>query len=304
MPEPELDFPAFIDSTMRGSFKACPQKWYWEWLRRLTLVEKSPDLIAGGAFAKGIEVVRHAFYGEGKSSDQAIYEGVIALIEFFGDYDPPESNPKTCARMVGALDEYFQVYPLETDYIKPVMLESGPAVEITFAIPLEIKHPQTGDPILYEGRFDMIGLHQEYQLKYVVDEKTTKQLGPTWADKWTMRGQFLGYMWGSKHYGIEVNGALIRGISILKKSYGHAEAIVTLQEWMLDQYIEQVHRDAQRMVEHWESNIFDKAFDEACNAYGGCGMKKLCMSPKPELWVTQLYRRNNWNPLKKNPEEE
>ncbi len=310
MPEPEplnvalIDFPALIDSTMRASFKACPQKFYWEWMRRLTLVEKSPDLLAGGAFAKGMEVVRRAFYGEKKSADQALYEGIIALIEFFGDYDPPESNPKTCARMVGALDEYFQVYPLATDYIQPYMTSDGPAVEITFALPLQVKHPTTGDPILYGGKFDMIGLHQQYELLYVVDEKTTKQLGPTWPDKWTLRGQFLGYMWGAQSYGIEVTGSLIRGISILKKSYGHAEALISLKPWMLDEFIEQVNRDVADMIRHWEEGHWGKVFDEACNSFGGCPMKKLCLSPEPERWISQLYRRNHWNPLKKNPEEE
>lgn len=300
----ELEFPHLVDSTMRASFKACPQKFFWEWMRRLTLMEKSPDLLAGGAFAKGMEVTRREFYGNNLDAETAITRGAIAIMDFFGDYEPPSSNPKTCERMIGAFQDYFDTYPLATDYIQPLMTPNGPAIEITFAIELPgTRHPTTDMPILYGGRYDMIAKHLKYDALYVEDEKTTKQLGSTWADKWSLRGQFLGYMRGAIEYGFPVAGAIIRGISILKTKYGHAEAIVSAQEWMIEQYMEQVVRDVKAMRRHWEENFWDKAFDESCNSFGSCPMKKLCLSPDPERWTSMLYRRNNWNPLAKNPEE-
>lgn len=294
-----------IDSTQRASFKACDHKFYWEWLRRLTLCEQSPDLLAGGAFARALEVARRCFYADGVSAHDSEAEGALALIEFFGDYEPPENNPKTCERMLGALTYYFDCYPLETDIIQPLRTPNGPAVEITFALPIPgTKHPETGEEVLYGGRFDMIGLHTGFDALYVVDEKTTKQLGYTWAEKWSMRGQFLGYMWAAQSHGHPVAGSIVRGISILKTKYGHAEAIVGMQQWMLDQYIEQLADDVRRMISSWERNYWGKCFDESCNSYNGCPMKRLCLSREPELWTSQLYRRNTWNPLKKNPEEE
>ena len=43
---------------MRGAFGACPQKFYYNYLLHLQPSAESPDLKAGGAFARGLEVAR------------------------------------------------------------------------------------------------------------------------------------------------------------------------------------------------------------------------------------------------------
>ena len=55
--------------------------------------------------------------------------------------------------------------------------------------------------------------------------KRQRQLGDSWARQWELRGQFTGYCWAAREAGIDVNGVLVRGVSILKTKYGSAQAI-------------------------------------------------------------------------------
>lgn len=289
------DFPAVIDSSMRGTFAACEKKFYWNYLRHLHRAEESPDLKAGGAFARGLEVARKAFWGDKLPADEALSIGLRALLEEFGDYEPPYGHPKTPDRMAEALVEYFHHYGWSTDLIQPFMHEGKPSVEFTFALPLDIAHPQTGEPILYAGRFDMLG--ERDGILYVVDEKTTKQLGATWPKQWTMRSQLTGYCWAARTFGYPVAGAIVRGISILKRGFGHAESIQPRAEWEIDRWYAQLHRNITKMIESWKADDFEYDLDSACSSYGGCPYITLCQSNDPERWVSAEYVVKPWNPL-------
>lgn len=306
MPE-QPPFPELIDSTKRSAFISCPRKFYWEWIRSLTNAQKSPDLHAGGAFARAIEVVRKEFYTNGQNLELALVGAFREFCIEWGEYDSGD-HIKSFDRMWGAVEAYFNEHPPGTDYLQPFFWEKGgrpePAVEFTFSFPIaNTAHPQTGRPILYGGRFDMIGeLHKS--ALYICDEKTTKALGNHWGQQWDIRGQLLGYVYATRRIAqLPVAGSIIRGISILKGGYGHAEVIIPAQDWMIDQWYEQLQRDVRKMIAHYNEGYWDQAFADACNAYSGCPMKRLCLSNDPESWISNFYVRNAWDPLKKNPEE-
>lgn len=294
-------FPHVIDNTIRESFRNCARKFYWGHIRQLGPRNPSVHLHAGGAFASGLEHARRAFYGEGKSAREAEAIGAREIIRFYGDFDAPEfgsGSLKTVDRMVGALVSYFDAYPLETDYLKPMPMANGlPAVEFTFSIPLPIAHPITGDPLLYGGRFDMLAVKDN--TLWVVDEKTTSQLGASWMGQWDLNSQFTGYCFAARSYGYPVVGAIIRGISILKNDYGHAQAIIYRPDWQLDRWYEQLIRDVRGMVRAWEEGYYDYALGAACSAYGGCTFKKLCTKQDPERWIEIDFIPRHWNPLEK-----
>jgi hypothetical protein len=285
---------------MRATFVECPQKFYWSFVRKLGPKEGSPDLMAGGAFAKGLEVARRAFYLEGNDKFRALELGVLAAIEYWGDYDcPPHKQNKSLDRVIEGLAYYQQVWPFDTDYLKPHRWEGGSGIEFTFSLPMELAHPETGDPLIYAGRCDLIG---EYNGQlWVVDEKTTSQLGSTWADKWNLRSQFTGYCKAARSFGLPVAGAIVRGISFLKNSFGNAQAITSRPEWFIDRWWEQLHYDAERMIHSWERGYWDFNLDEACTGYGGCHFSRLCLTPDPEPWIDGNYSPRNWNPLDKEP---
>ncbi len=67
----------------------------------------------------------------------------------YGDFQTPEGSAKSLDRMCGALEFYFDRYPLDSDKAQPLLLPSGKrAIEFSFATPLEFPHPVSGDPII------------------------------------------------------------------------------------------------------------------------------------------------------------
>ncbi len=289
-------FPHCVDSTTMAAFRSCPQKAFRTYIEHWKPKAESVHLVAGGAFAKGIEVARKAFYEEGCPPDVAEAKGVEALIKAYGDFICPPDSAKSLERTAGALGFYFEQYPLGRDGLTPYVAPSGKyAIEFSFAEPLPILHPVTGQPILYTGRADLIGEFNGMLL--ATDEKTTSSLGQSWSRQWEMRAQFTGYTWAAQQAGIPVKGALVRGISILKTKYDTQQCITYRTPMEVARWLDQTERDLCRMIKMWEEGHWDYALDHACQEYGGCSMTSICKSSDPETWLPMSFEKRVWDPL-------
>lgn len=290
-------FPHVLDSTMLSTFRSCPQKMFRTFVEHWKPKGESVHLVAGAAFARGVEVTRKEFYEKGQDPQTAVALGLRALLEGYGDFVCPTTSAKTPERMAGAFEFYWDRYPLSTvEGAIPLDLGAGKkAVEFSFAEPLDILHPETGDPLLYSGRADAICSFAGGN--YITDEKTTSQLGASWAKQWDLRSQFTGYCWAARNNGIPVAGVLVRGISILKTKYDTQQAITNRSEWEIDRWIQQVHGDVKRMIECWEDGYWDWNLDHACAEYGGCQLLSVCKSPEPEVWLPMYFEKKIWDPL-------
>lgn len=320
----EPQFPEVLDSTLLAAYKACPRKFFLEHMCHWKIKTPSVHLHAGGAFAKGLEVARNAYWSgiaeipvremvllNGVQSPRLAWRyetipardpvtsealGMGALLAAYGDFQCPEDSAKSASRMAGALEFYFDNYPLGQDGAEPIILPSGKrGIEISFAEPLGFKHPGTGNPILYCGRLDMAvnfsgGVYGE-------DDKTTSSLGASWSKQWDLRSQFTGYCWGLSKIGIPLTGFLVRGISILKTKYDHQMAITYRPQWMIDQWEEMTYATIRDMLRDWESGYWRPDYDHSCVDYGGCVFRQSCLSPKPEDWLETYFERRSWNPL-------
>lgn len=304
-PSTNFPLPQVIDSTIRSEYAGCHTKGFYSFQANLCSPEPSTDLIAGGAFAKGLEVTRKLFYGSARLPfQQALEAGMRAAIVEYGEHVPPPiatKQNKSVDRVVLALADYFNQYNPVKDELQPFMVRGEPCVEFTFSIPLPIDHPDTKQPFLYAGRFDMLGLWHDQLV--VDDEKTTSQLGPTWVNKWTLRGQFTGYIWACQQYDYPVLGALVRGVSFLSKSFGHAQSHQIRAPWQIAQWYDQLLHDLDRMVRAYKEGWYDQNLDETCAGYSGCPFQKLCTSSEPEKWYSS-YGTRTWNPLAKIPYEQ
>lgn len=298
-------FPEVIDSTIRAEFVGCQTKGYYSFVRQLGPNFPSIDLIAGGAFAKGLETTRLDFYQEklplSKSVEHGMFEAIAHYTRELGDNPMPDfKENKGVDRVCTALAAYFEHYNPAVDDIQPYFDANGrPGVEYTFSIPLPILHPDTGQPLLYAGRFDLLGLYNNQLI--VVDEKTTSQLGPTWKNKWNLRGQFTGYVWACRQYGLPVVGAIARGVSFLKKGHGFEQSLQMRAEWQCQQWYDQMIRDVERAKRAYVEGWYDQDFNEECANYSGCPFQSLCTVQDPELWIEGRYAKRTWNPLDKNP---
>ena len=297
MPTAKFPFPQVWDASALSTFRSCPQNWAREYGEHWKPKASNVHLHAGASFAKGLEEARKAFYIDGKGSSESVEVGMKALLANYGDFIAPEGSAKSLDRMAGALEFYFDRYPLGTDPAVPSMLGGRRGIEFSFAEPLPLMHPVSREPLIWCGRADQIvdyagGI-------FISDDKTTSQLGASWARQWDLRSQFSGYCWAAARAGIKVQGVLVRGISILKTKYDTAEAITYRPEWFIDRWFRQTVKDIRRALESWlhEDGYFDFALDEACTAYGGCMFKQVCLSKEPQPFLDVGFERRYWNPL-------
>lgn len=317
-------FPQIMDSSMLSAGKTCEELFRKSYVEHWKPKESNVHLHAGGAFAKGLEVARRAFFtgeviqpsgldengkplwvtshpyeGSGVSADDATAYGLQALLHAYGSYDCPEDSAKSASRMAGALEFYFANYPLEHSEDgegEPLTLPGGKrGIEFSFCEPCDVNHPVTSDPILIVGRMDM--LMKFCGGRYIEDDKTTTALGASWSRQWDLRGQFSGYAWACKRNGIEVDGAVIRGVSILKTKYDTQQAISNRPEWQIDRWYNEAMIWIQRLITAWKTGVWLHNLDHACAEYGGCSFRQCCQSLDEQPWLETNFERRVWNPL-------
>ena len=290
-------FPEVIDASMISAFKSCFRKGAWEYFDHWKPKDQSVHLHAGKAFASGLEEARIQFYLNGRPEAECVAMGVGKLLREYGDFECPEDSAKSATRMAGAFEFYFDQYPLSKDKAVPVTMPGGQrGIEFGFVEPIpEVLHPETKQPLLYSGRMDMLceyagGMFGE-------DDKTTSQLGASWAKQWDLRSQFTGYCWGAQRAGFPLQGFLVRGVSILKTKYDTQQAITYRPQWMIDRWYEELIAILGRMKVAWQTDRWPLNLDNACNEYGGCSFKKACLSQDPSPWLAIDFQRRKWDPV-------
>lgn len=301
---PQAVLPAYIDSTMMSAFRSCPQKFYQEFVLGLRPDETSIDLHAGAVFASTLERYRREIFLNGTDTQTALARAYSTFTHEWGGFVlRKEKHPKTPENMWSAVEQYFSTYPARTDRVQPYFSGGSPTFEFSFAIPLDFpgfpRHPISGDPFIYTGRFDMFGL-LDGKLPCVSDEKTAQRLESNWAEKWDLRSQFLGYCWALQHNGIPCSTVVVRGVIVTLTLVRQVEAIKQYSQHLIDMWLEQLRRDLNRLVECHTSGWWDYNLGDSCVAYSHCPFMVKCSSPHPENWDASFTERR-WNPLHRNP---
>lgn len=286
---------------MLATGRSCPQKLFRMYLEHWKPSGESEHLVAGKAFASGIEVARKAFFIDKASPEEAAELGLAALWENYGHYDPPEGSVKDPYRMAGALEFYFEQYPLGADGAVPHLFGDTHGIEFSFAEPLPVRHPVTGDPLILAGRADMVA--DAMGGLFLYDEKTTKQLGGSWTKQWDMRSQFTAYCWGLRGYGFKPTGMIVRGVAIRKEGYDTMQIPTYRSNWEVDRWLEQTRRDIERFKLMWEEGYWDYSLDHACTEYGGCALTRVCKSSNPESWLPMYFQKRRWDPINREESE-
>lgn len=301
-------FPDVIDNTMRSTFVSCPRKFFYEFLNFLvTKGFKNAHLHGGASFADALDVYRTVVYQHKRSHDEGVVEAFYRFVQVYGYDESLESSDrwkesnKSFDIVSSALIDYLHTYSIDNTKIHPYVFPTGDVcTEKSFCLPIDVKHPVTGNPILFHGRFDMIAEMKGRDGLFVVDEKTTKSLSSQWAKQWDLRAQFTGYAWGAKHFeeflGRPIIGTIVRGIGLQKTQIQHKEVITYRKQWEIDRWYEQLCRDVQRMVASWEQSYYDYNLSESCSSYGGCTFMQLCTVQNPATWVNANFERMRWDP--------
>jgi len=201
------------------------------------------------------------------------------------------------------------------DPIQQVMLVNDqPLVELSGARPIDgTLHPETGEPILYAGRFDAI--LDNLNIPVGLDDKTTGgSLGDGWQEQWDLRGQFTGYIWLAEAWGYHIEQFFVHGIQVLKTKINYAEALQVRPPWMVNRWLNTLRYDIDTMVGQYElfltlaeikperlqqASPFPQAFGESCHHFNApCSMARLCKEPNPEDYL-DAYVVSRWDPLQR-----
>jgi hypothetical protein len=296
-------FPEHLDNTALSGFRDCPKYFFWQQIRRIVPRGTSIHLDFGGAFASGLEAARTAYYVQGLSQSDAEVIGLHTAWQHFRNDDrlPAEESTKDALGLIRALEAYLDTWPFETDSLQPVKFSNGQyGIEFSFAVPIPVAHPVTGNPLIICGRADMIGEIQNPRTIFVVDEKTSKM---AYANPlWNLRSQFMTYTWAARQHGNDVAGVIIRQIIMHKNDLPCQQEVVYHPEWSINRWYEQTLRDAEHAIAAWKTGVFDYNLSTRCGAYGGCPYSRLCQVANPEPWINIDYRPNLWNPLTRTEE--
>jgi hypothetical protein len=303
--QPEAILPAHIDATMLNSFRSCPRKFYHEHILGLRPPERSIDLHAGAVFSATLESFYREVYLNGLDPSPALARAYATFQSEWGDFIiRKEKHPKTPENMWAAVEDYVRTYPPRSDSVQPYFAQGAPSFEFSFAIPLNFpdldfpKHPLSGDPFIYTGRFDLLG--RKNGRPVVRDEKTASRLESNWSEKWDLRSQFLGYCWALQHNGIPCNTTIVRGVIITQTMIRQVEAEKIYSQVLIERWFEQLRRDLHRLTQAWGEGYWDYNLGETCTSYSHCPFIPLCSSPQPENWY-ESYEIRRWNPLLRNP---
>ncbi len=306
-------FPEAIDSTMLLAYKDCPWKFWLSYCLRRKPRGESIHLVAGGAFAAGIEAARKRWYDDGlRDQDLCLFAGLQALYSHHTIPDeqiPDQHISKSAHRVAEALVMYCDRWPFATDALQPLKFAGAAGtvrsgIEFTFAIPLQIAHPDTGNPLLYAGRCDMLAQYGE-RGNWGVDEKTSKSLGAQWAGGFRLRGQFLGYAWAAREHGVPLSGLLVRGIGFLAGETRFEEALVYTPAYKIDRWYEETLEYIIEMIDCYKAQQsghslgFKHNNGSACASYGGCAFTEPCDMRDGSRMLAEEYDENTWTPLRK-----
>lgn len=307
----EPSFPLHLDNTQINNFRSCEEKFHLYSLLEQVGSGINPHLNSGGAFAVGMDVWRKEFYGARKTYGESLGIAVRECIRHYGMYEPPQGKAseeaKTWDRVAAGIISYLENWRPEEDHLRPAVFDGTPSSEFSFAVPLPINHPDTGEPLLYSGVFDAVMRFGEtgwdpdkdytYLPLYGYDDKTTYQMGAGWSSDWIMRGQFIGYFWAARQLGFDLKGFIVRGTAFQKTQIKHAEAILYFPPWKVEQWYSNLLATIEKAITTYKTGYFGKNWGDACAAYGGCSYKILCDSDSPHKWIQTHFKRRTWSPI-------
>lgn len=259
-------------------------------LRQLEETEASTDLVAGGAFAAGVEAAKKAFYASPDILDKYIYmdKAIDAASEAYGEH-LSDYNYKTLEHVIKALQVYFDTWALRNDTAKPLKLADGNlAIEWKVEIPLDIMHPDYDIPLIFVGKFDSVV--NFFGSNWAMDEKTSnRRLNMNAVERSRSRGQFIGYKWLLSQVGIDIAGVLKRHVVINSKPSAEQHPL-EIESASVDRWLESLYLTLKDFIAVYKGERKSaRTFGEGCEVYNrSCTYHDLCVSSQTNFFMSQF----------------
>lgn len=315
-----------IDNFALTMFQACPIKYYLRMKQGWTTRRKSAALGFGGAIHEGLA----AWY---RTGDKA--KALVAINDAW-PLNSPIDDYRSKEKCIQVMIDYLKTYPTET--FKVVGAPENPMVECTFTLdtgmylscrdcgPVEgawtakyiafgrefaAQYPEDMsvalhgrcrscgeplEPIEYGGIFD--GLVEFSGSVYVLEHKSTSQLGSYYFNQFKPNNQVTGYTWAAGLLsGRRVGGAIINAFGVYKTGATKFERQITTRSAAdIAEWLNNVQRTCEmiracELAEHWPM------FTQSCTMYGACefhGVHTLGSETERQRMLEQDYIREEW----------
>ena len=289
------------DSTSMGTFKECPQKYFYSIVEGWQPKATSVHLVFGQHYHKALERYDHS-KARGATHDQACLDAMQQAMEDSWDYtlgkpwfsDHPQKNRYTLVRTVVWYLEQFKDDPFTT-----VILANGkPAVELSFRMELPFVAP-TGVHFMLSGHLDRLAKMQDGE-PFILDRKTTSStISQDFFRKFTPDNQFSTYILAGNIVSEQPVKRLIVDAAQIAVTFSRFERGMVdrhpsvVNEWARDLGLWLGQASAFAMAGVWPKN------DKSCNNYGGCPFRGVCSKPPEtrEQWLNADYTKRIWDPL-------
>lgn len=273
-----------IDNFALTMFQSCPAKYDLRMRQGWTARRRSAALGFGGALHEGLA----AWY---RTHDKV---KALEAIHNFWPANVPTDDYRNKAKCVEVMIEYLRHYPSEMWNV--VGFPDNPMIECTFTLDTGLTL-EDGEPIEYGGIFD--GLIEMNGVVYVLEHKSTSQLGATYFNQFKPNNQVTGYVWAAQHLsGGRVGGALINAIGVYKSSPTKFERTITSRSSEeIDEWLKNVRNTCQ-MIRDCEKRGVWPLHTPSCVQYGLCefhSVHSLSSAKTRERLLEQDYVREPWS---------
>ena len=277
-----------VDFTMMSTFCLCRRKYHYRMERGLVLPTPATAPSFGGAIHKGLDRLY--------TSKMEDVTGAVEIFKngFVEQLDVDDKRTHVLGEWI--LKNYQEVY------------KEQPLTALVVEKEFELLMPGTQRKFI--GRIDKI-VDWDGTL-WIMDHKTTSQLGATYGKSVEPNAQYTGYVWAAREMGYNVVGVIVDAILVAKGLLQAASrARLTplarfdayrsqkqLEEWVKER--EGILKDLTYSEEngHWP---MDGTFNGMCTYYGECGYRRLCIEEAGlrDRVIGMDYKVDHWDPRSK-----
>lgn len=153
------------------------------------------------------------------------------------------------------------------------------------------------DTLEYGGIFD--GIVEFAGRYFILEHKSTSQLGAYYFDQFKPNNQVSGYIWGARQLsGQPVGGAIINAIGIYRASpTKFIRQITTRTDHELEVWLDNVWFEAANLQRYYATGYWPQR-TQACTLYGKCefhNVHVLSHEREQQLLLEQDYVREEWD---------
>jgi PD-(D/E)XK nuclease superfamily len=282
-----------FDFTAMNTFRICRQRYDYRINRGLVPKRDELPLTFGGAIHKALDELWKQYREHGKYTD------VQKAVDIFkGNYteDTKRDDKRTHRLGEWMITNYAMTYAHQPFKILKV--------EQAFEIPLP-----NGNNFI--GRIDKI-VDWDGAI-WVIDHKTTSELGPSYGRSVELSGQFTGYVWAARQLGYKNCVGVIADVLLVAKgvlessSRARLTPFARFDAYRTDSQIEEWSRNcglAQDEISKCESaNTWpmDGLLSGLCTYYSECPYARICLE-SPEVRhkiIKSDYNVSHWDPRDK-----